>query len=835
MIEPRRFTPLSSAALRWRCDPKRLGCESTAEVPPLSGIVGQATALEALRFGIECTAPGQNVFVRGLSGAGRITLVRHMLDELRPLCPTKLDRCFVHNFKEPDRPRLISLPPGAGRDLRRRLRDFARFIRNSLKDCLASGPSRARRDALEAEARAQVTQVSAPLNAALAEAGLALVTVVTGPVSQTAIFPLYSGQPVPGEEFQRLAAQGKVTADEVQAFKTNVQRFEKQLETVTENVREVYRQTTASIRDLVEETTRKILGELADTISGAHPVESVRRFLDEVIQDVIEHRLVDSSESDDEEASEAQLDVDAEDPLELYGINVLLDQNADHVAPIIVEHTPTLAKLLGTVEPEWTPHGAPGRSDYRRIRAGALLRADGGYLVLDARDLLAENGAWKVLVRTLRTGFLEIVPSELGWPAHHSSVKPEPIPVRFRVVLVGDGEIYELLDTFDTDFKDLFKVLADFDSVLDREPEGLHLYAGVLARIVREEQLLHFHAGAVAALVEHGARIAARKGKLTARFARIADLAREASFLAKRTARTLVMHEDVTEAVRRTKRRADLPSRRFQELLVDGTIRVQTRGSVVGQINGLAVIHSGPLTYGFPARITASIGAGASGVIDIEGESQLSGSIHTKGFHILGGLLRHLLSTEHALAFTASLAFEQSYGGIDGDSASLAEACCLLSALAKIPLRQSLAITGAIDQFGHVQAIGSVNEKIEGFFDTCAHVGLTGDQGVIIPLSNAGDLMLRPDVVAAAATGKFHIYAIETVQDAIELLTGIAAGVREKNGGYPAGTVLDHAVQKTHMYYRQLHHSPPKPARAKRTDAAPRAAAKPTRKRAAKR
>ncbi|MFQ5767259.1 MAG: Lon-insertion domain-containing protein, partial [Acidobacteriota bacterium] len=417
-------------------------------------------------------------------------------------------------------------------------------------------------------------------------------------------------------------------------------------------------------------------------------------------------------------------------------------------------------------------------------------------------------GAWKALVRTLRSGRLEMVPPELSSSLLAPALKPEPIPVHLRVILVGDAFTYALLDRHDADFPELFKVLADFDSLMKRNRQAAQQYAGVIASLARDEKLLPFHRTAVAALVEHGARVASYRGKLSARFGRVADIAREAAFLAGRAGARQVSGEDVHEAVRRTKARASLPSRRFQELLKDGTIRVQTRGRVVGQINGLAVISAGPLVYGFPARITASIGAGTAGIINIEGRASLSGSLHTKGFQILGGLLRHLLQADHALAFSASLAFEQSYGGIDGDSASGAEICCLLSALTGIPLRQDLALTGAIDQVGHLMAIGGVNEKIEGFFDTCRNLRLSGRQGVIIPAANVGDLMLRPDVVEARRAGRFHVYAVDMVLQALELLTGKPTGVRREGQPYPPGTLLHLAVARAAEFWRKSFQSP---------------------------
>ncbi|MCZ6596878.1 MAG: AAA family ATPase, partial [Planctomycetota bacterium] len=638
--------PLPANALRWRCDPESLPFETTAEVEPVAGVVGQQSAVEALRFGIESDAPGQNVFVRGLTGTGRMTMVRRLLDELMPSCPIKQDRCYVHNFKQPDRPRLITVPPQHGRELRRQVQELSDFVRKGLVDALETDAMLARREAVEAEGRAELDKVTGPFEESLKEAGLALVSMQQGQLVQTALFPVVDGKTLQPDEFEELRSQGKITDEQHEAFKRSVQAFQKKLGDVTLQVQRIRRATGKDIRRILEETVRRLLEDMAASIRESFPGEDVATFLGEVIDDVIERV--------------SSPPVEGEDPTRLYGVNILMEHDEDPTCPIVVENSPTLANLLGTVEREWNPRG-PTASDYSMIRAGSLLRADGGYLILDARDLLGEPGAWKVLMRTLRHGRLEIVPPEMGWPFFHQAVKPEPIPINVRVILVGDAEIYYLLDSNDPDFGHLFKVLADFDSVIDREPDGVRQYAGVLARIADEESLPAFHKTAVAALAEYGARVASHHGKLTARFARIADIAREAAFLTRKEERATVTAEDVFEAVRRTKQRADLPSRRFQKLLAEGTIVVQTEGEVIGQINGLAVMHAGMLTYGFPARITATIGPGSAGIVDIEASASLSGAIHTKGFHILGGCLRHLLQTDHALAFSASLAFEQSY------------------------------------------------------------------------------------------------------------------------------------------------------------------------------
>lgn len=795
MAKP-RHRRLPVKALRWRCDLTHLPFRTTDEVAPVSDVIGQASAVEALDFGLSSDAPGQNVFVRGLTGTGRMTLVKGLLEKLQPACAAVQDLCYVHNFSAPHQPRLISVPPGTARDFRRRMQEFAEFVRDDLADALQSDTLKAPREMLESQVKTLLEAITEPFEKDLRAAGLALVTVSMGPVARAAILLVRDGKPVPPEEFEQLRSQGKISDKEHKQFKKKRDGFQRRLEEVTTRMKEIREDGARIVREGVEEGARGLMGELVASIRGVFPGPDVETFLGEVVDDIIENRVLAAGEG-------------LPDPPRAYGVNVLLCHAGEGSCPVVTEQTPTLANLLGTIEREWGTQG-PIPSDYSMIRAGSLLKAAGGYLILEARDILSEPGAWKVLVRTLRSGSLEMVPPELTWPIWQPGLKPQPIPVKIRVILVGSSEIYALLDRRDPDFSDLFKVLADFGSTIERNERGVKQYAGVLARIITDEKLPPFNKKAVAALVEHGARVAGHGRKLTARFGRIADLAREAAWLAQRenSGRVVVTGEHVSEAIRRTKHRADLPSRRFQEYLADGTIRVQTSGEVVGQINGLAVISTGPLVYGFPARITATVGAGTAGIIDIEEQSSLSGSIHTKGFQILGGLLRSLLRTDHPLAFSASLAFEQSYGGIDGDSASGAEICCLLSALTGIALRQGVAMTGAIDQMGHVQAIGGVNEKVEGFFDTCLAAGLTGEQGVIIPTANEAELMLRTDVVEACRKKKFSIWTVECIHDALEILTGVPAGRRDGADGYPEGTLLATAQEQARQFWLRSLQSP---------------------------
>lgn len=792
-------TEVSPELLRWSCNLDSLHFETTLEVDPVNGVVGQPTAYEALKFGIECLAPGQNVYVRGARGTGRMTMVRQMLKELDPQTDSKRDFCYVHNFKRPDHPRLITLPPGTAHDFRREMQLVAEFFEEGLTKSLDSEPHLSDRRAVQERIQEVIKQTTEPLEKEIEANGMALVQVQQGPASQTLIMPVVDGNPVPPEQLRQLIAQGTAKPEQLEAYEEALPKYQKRLQETGRKVGEIIRNASREVHDLNESVARRLSGDFTATVLKKFPSEKVKNYIEEVIDDVVENHL---------QPVEGQPTPDFK---ELYGVNVVLSHSDTTGRPVVEENTPSLINLLGTVEPDWGP-GGMAISDYRGIRAGAILQADSGYLILDVNDVVSEPGAWRALMRTLRTGRLEIVPPEMGWMRQTVVTQPEHMDIQVRVILIGDMKTYYQLDHADPDFRELFKVLADFDTELPRDSNSVNQYGSVVAGLCAREGLVPFHRSAVGALAEHGARVVARKNRLTAKFGRIADIAREAAFLAKDE--EFVTDEHVKSAVKRTKARASLPSRKFREMVENQTIMVQTDGDVVGQINGLAVMHSGPLTYGFPARITATIGPGSAGLINIEGRAQMSGAIHTKGFHILGGLLRHLLRTEHPMAFSASLAFEQSYGGIDGDSASGAEIVCLLSALTGVPIKQSMAMTGAIDQHGHLEAIGGVNEKIEGFFDACDYFGLTGEQGVVVPKSNAGDLMLRENVVEACKAGKFHVYAVDNIYDAIELMTGHEAGRRLEtpdencNCEYPEGTLLAKACKEVENFWRLTLASP---------------------------
>ncbi len=777
---------LPANKLRWQCPRPWLDFGTTAELDTSEPPGVQQSAAEALKFGLEVKGFGQNVFVRALPGTGRLGLVRRVLEKVKIPGPPPDDHCFVHNFSHPDSPRLLSVDAGRGPALQKRVDEMIRFIVEDLADLLSTPQVHVKTQKLHDAAEHEIQAISAPFEAHLDKVGLALAQLEDEDGDQeTLLLPTIEGQPVPFEKLHALAAQGAVDPEKVAKLQASAHSLTAKLRSVTTRAVRVRKRMERSVRELVLGEVRSVLSDAVADIRTGWP--RAQAWLSEVIEDVTEH-----------------LGLFAEHPAitQRYKVHVLTSRNPDETPPVVVELVPTVQRLLGGVDPVVPVEAVPS-APHLGIHAGSLLRADGGVLIIDAREIAGEPGAWAALKRALRTGVVQLTPPDnASTTLRIAGIKPEPIPVRVKVVLLGEPVVYYVLDETDADFDQLFKVLVDLDEVIERDKAGAQIYAQFVARLQRKEGLSDFSGGAVAALVDHGARIAEEKGKLTTRFGRIADIVREAAYYATKRGAPKTHREDIEHAILAGKQRADQPGRRFRERVDSGVIRVCTTGTKVGQLNGLAVIQAGPLRYGFPSRITASVGPGIAGAIHVEREAHLSGHIHTKGFFILRGLLRNLLDTPHPLVFDASLTHEQSYGGIDGDSASGAEFVCLLSALNRTPVRQGLAMTGAIDQHGNILPIGAVNEKIEGFFDTCAHAGLDGTQGVLIPSSNVGDLQLRRDVVEACRAGRFHVWGVSRIQEALALFTGREVGEPRADGTYPEETLLAEAVGRARVLWQ---------------------------------
>lgn len=789
---------ITATGARWVCPPEALGFTTTAEISPEERILGQDDAVEALSFGLENRLRGNNIFVRGLSGFGRTALIHQMIKET-PLAPMKSpDICYVHNFISPDQPKLISLPQGKGEAFRKAMDGFAAFTTTDLPEYLNSDVMKGKQKTLMATSQEKIKSIGKPFEEQLKPASLAMVPMQVGQNMVPVILPIIEGKPVQFDALQQLRMDGKISEVEFDALVKKIGEFETKFNELSEQIAAVQLEQRAVLQEFfVNEATQFVKARISE-IDALFNLPQISAFLEAVMEDLVQHRLT-------QQALEADFS-------RLYQVNLMSRRTEQATRPVISLSTPSMANLIGKIDRQINPGGNTMISDHLMITPGALLEADGGFLVLEAQDVLAEPGAWMTLLRTLRTGVLEISNFEMASPWGLPQLRPEPIPIDVKVVLVGDPEIYYMLDTHESRFAGLFKVLADFSDTLTRDERGYQSYANVIARLVKGDGLLHFSAAAVAKLIEHGARICAQQNQLTSRFGRISDVAREASFIANKDAnkagsQLLVEASHITDTIARAKRRADLPARRFRRMIAERTLRIDISGEAVGQVNGLAVTSAGPLTYGFPTRITASIGPGSGGAVNIEKESSLSGSVHTKGFLILSGLLTYLLKLQHPLAFSASIAFEQTYGGIDGDSASGAEFCCLLSALTGLPMRQDLAMTGAIDQKGNMLPIGAVTEKVEGYFDACKAANFTGTQGVIIPLANAGELMLREDVVEAIAEEQFSIYAIDSITEALTLFMGKPAGELSIEQ-YKPDTILAMAKAKAHAYWEVTKQKP---------------------------
>lgn len=775
---------LNNDQLYWHVDTDTLPFNTTKDIKPSIQVYGHETAKEALEFVIKCPAPKLNAYVRGAPSTGRKTVIRHLFNETKPQIRKRRDYCYVHNFSQVNSPRLIILEAGYGKLLKQMMASFADYMTSDFLKSFNDDQIRENRRQTEQKANKEVNAIYAPFEEKLRSQGLVLANINTENGTQTVIAPLHKGRVLNQDEFNQLVASGEISEEAIQTIEKVLPEFQEELIEVAAKADDVIEQSFMELRKNDNDFARRLLSEYLNTISKKFCNTFLDDYLAEIIDDFVETKLHSKKETID--------------PHQLYGINIVSSPHQSEAAPIIFETAPTIGNLIGTIEMD------NNLLPYEKIRAGSIAQADGGFLIIDADDILSESMSWYAIMRTLKTKFINFIVGDEQPTSNSSGIKPDPIPVDVRVILIGSYQRYQQLYFYDNDFASEFKVLVELDSDLPREATSYMQYAQVIAKIVAEENLLHFTRDAIAQLIEHGARLVSGRQKIASSFGKIIDTAREANYLALKEKAELVDRKQVIDAIIAVKRRAFLPVQNFYTLLEKGTIKIDTTGAVVGQINGLAVSQTSNISYGFPARITSTVSPGEAGLINIEGKANLSGQIHTKGFQILGGLLRHLIKPQHPLTFNASIAFEQSYGGIDGDSASGAEACCLLSAIANVPIQQSIAMTGAIDQFGNIQAIGGVNEKIEGFFDCCQFNNLTGQQGVIIPLANVSELMLKPPVLTACKEGRFHIYAVDHVLDALAILTQTESSksMLLTNTSYPDNSLMDKVCQATQQLYK---------------------------------
>ena len=774
---------LVSGELCRRCDTAAFTFETTADLPESVQAMGQERAIEALRFGIGMRGDGYNLFAMGPEGLGRHHLVRRLLGERAATQNVASDWCYVFNFATPHRPKVLRLPAGMGATFRRDMQRLVEDLRAGIPAAFESDEYRARRHEIETEFSDRETQSMGAVEEHASAQGIALLRTPAG----FGFAPQQGDGVMSPEEYHKLPEEERKRIEEV------IAALQEELAKVFHELPRWRREAHRKLKELNRQITRAAVNGLIEEDKQKYAAQpEIVAHLAAVQEDVLDQYEFFQQSRDEEQPTLAGLPLprpdDEESPLKRLAVNVLVTHSDTQGAPVVYEDNPTHDNLVGRIE--HLAQMGTLRTDFTLIQAGALHRANGGYLILDALRLLTQPLAWEALKRALRSRQVSI--ESLGQALNlisTVSLEPQPVPLDIKVVLIGQRQHYYLLHQYDPEFGALFKVAVDFEDDMKREDDADMRYVATVADVVRREKLRPLDRGAVARVVEQASRDAADSGKLSAHMMSLADLLRESDHWAAEAGHAVVGAVDVQRAIDALQRRSGRVRERLRDEILRGTLLVDTAGERVGQINGLSVMQLGGMAFGSPARITARVRLGAGRVVDIEREAELGGPLHSKGVLILSGFLAGRYAINSPLSLSASLVFEQSYGGVEGDSASSAELYALLSALADVPIRQSLAVTGSVNQHGDVQAIGGVNEKIEGYFDLCSARGLTGDQGVLIPASNAKHLMLGNDVVEAVAAGRFHVYTVETIDQGIELLTGRAAGSQGSDGRYPDGSI----------------------------------------------
>lgn len=797
--------PLAADELRHACDPAGLGFASTAELDPIDGLIGQGRALSALDFGTRMVHQGYNIFALGSARSGRHGAIRRVLEAKARGEPVPDDWVYVNNFANPGRPRALRLPPGMGGRLREAMTELIDDLSSAIPAMFESEDYRNRRKSIDDEFETAQEKAFEGLAQKARAQNIAILRTPMG----FALAPTSGGQVVKPEVFNALPQSQREEIEE------RIAALQKELEAILRSMPQLEKERRQKVRKLNAELAALVVGlSISEVATRFEGFEQIRSYLEEARTDLIDNvELFLRPHQEDEESpfGGAARQWSRHPVFSRYTVNVVVSHLADDGAPettagapVVFEEHPTLANVFGRID----HRNMMGTlvTDFTLIKGGALHRANGGYLVLDVRRVLMEPFVWEALKRCLRKKRIDITsPAEELGIATAESLSPDAIPLMVKLVLVGDRELYYLLASLDPEFGDLFKVMADFEDEMPRGPETERQLARLIGTMAHNEGLRHLAPDAVARLIEEASRDAADAERLSLRIGAIADIVREADYWAAIAGHTLIGHDDVARAIDERRQRNERIREKSLEAIERNIVLVDTDGEAIGQVNGLSVISLGELSFGKPSRITARVRMGTGKVVDIEREVELGGPIHSKGVLILSSYLASNYALSVPMSLWASLVFEQSYGGVEGDSASSAELYALLSALAEAPIRQSFAVTGSVNQFGQIQPIGGVNEKIEGFFDVCARRGLTGRQGVIIPKANRIHLMLRPDVVAAAREGRFHIHAVSTVAEGIELLTGVPAGARGDDGRFPAGTINARVERRLEAFAAQRH------------------------------
>ncbi len=769
--------PLATKRLANNCDPKQFKFKTTDELIDLTEIIGQSRAVKAVHFGIGIRHEGYNLYVMGPPGIGKHTMVGQYLQQTAASQPQASDWCYVNNFEQPHKPIALELPHGLGMQFSQDMQQFIEELSIALPATFEGEDYREHIQALEVELKEKQEQAFGVLAERAKQQSVKLFRTPSG----FALAPMQGEEVIDPDEFAALPKA------EQQRLEKVIGELQDLLQEIIQQIPQWRKETREKVKTLNRDMTMNAVGHLIEDLKKRYAtLPEVLRYLDSVQQDIIDN--VKDFLAQDESAEMLGQQPDNPRQLHRYKVNNLIRNNRGEGAPVVYLDNPTYLNLVGRAE-HMAQFGTL-LTDFTLIKPGALHEANGGYLLLDTHKLLSNPYAWEGLKRALYANMIHIEPLEKMLSlASTVSLEPQPVPLDVKVVLLGDRRLYYLLQEYDPDFSELFKVQADFDDRIERNDENNLLLARMIATLVRKEQLLPFSRDAVARIIDFASRHVEDAEKLTTHMRSIADLLRESDYLARQQGRKAVQAGDIDATIDQQLHRASRVRERVQEAIQRGDILIDSSGECIGQVNALSVLDLGNTMFGQPSRITATVHIGEGQVVDIEREVEMSGAIHSKGVLILSAFLAARYARKQPLSLSASLVFEQNYGGVDGDSASLAELCALLSALAEAPIKQSLAITGSVNQRGQVQAIGGVNEKIEGFFAVCQARGLDGSQGVIIPASNVKNLMLRQEVIEAVKQKQFSIYAVEEADQALTLLTGIDAGRPDATGSYPEKSI----------------------------------------------
>ncbi len=783
---------LKASDLRCICDPKVFKFKNTSQIKPLDEVIGQQRAVRAIEFGLNMKSAGYNIFVTGLEGTGKSTIVRDLVNRHAGGLPKPDDWVLVNNFKDEFRPRAIAVPTGKAVLFSRRMDKFIEDLKKALPKAFESESYLKRLSAIKSRYADRQNRLFQKIEKFAADHHLQ----ITRTESTFETVPVVDGKPMTPEEFTRLSAAAQAQIED------SIRQTQAQIEIASVEVDKLSNALHTEVEKLMDEVTLSVVQSRLEKIRAEFKHRpAILDHLAQVEQDIVDNVNFFVAPEEAKSTDDSIFFVQPKSKLQRYRVNALTDRAAEKGAPVIFETNPTYHNVFGRIEKRAIMGTVT--TDFTMVQAGSILNANGGFLIMDMEAVLMNPLVWETLKRTLQTKclFIEDIAEETGFGT--VSLRPQPIELEVKVILLGSYEAFEVLQNYDPKFNKIFKVRADFDSEVEKTPETVQLYARFIARVCREEKLLPFTPRAVALIVEYGEKSVADKDKLSIRFGPLLGILQEADYWARKNNARLVSDKYVVTAFNEHRFRYNLYEEKIHESFVDETIMIDVKGRVVGQVNALAVYQIGSFSFGRPTRITAEAFMGKQGVINIEREAKLSGKTHDKGVLILSGYLGKTFAQQAPLNLAISITFEQSYSDIDGDSASSTELYAIISSLAGIALRQGIAVTGSVNQKGKIQAIGGVNQKIEGFFEVCKSKGITGRQGVMIPKANQKNLMLKKEVVDAVKRKQFHIYAVATVEEGIEILTGRPAGKADKNGNYPAGSVFA-AVQKK---LRQFHHS----------------------------